>query len=362
MCIRINLSVGALLLIAVVFLASCAGEKKENEFKKDNPVTVQVGTPTLQSDEKITVSGQIESREVVAISTRMMGFVSSIRVKPGDEVKKGQLLVTISNGDILAKRAQAQAMTSEAEAALKDAQKDFERFEQLYKQQSASAKEFENATLRYNSVKARVDLAREMKNEADATLAYTNLVAPFSGVVTQKYIDEGSLANPGIPILVIEQSNDFQVKASVSENEVGQLREGMDAVVTVKSIGKGFTGKISEISSSSQFSGGQFQIKVVVPASESAGLFSGMHVNVTIPVKKYSQVQSPFVPAAAIIHKDQLSGLYTIGEDQTAQLRWVKTGKMDGDVIEILSGLSPGEKFITQSDGRLYSGVSVLVK
>jgi len=359
---NLNRSVGLLLLTAAVTLASCSGNKKESEAKMENPILVQVATPTQQSGERIIVSGQIESKETAAISTRIMGFVSSVKVKPGDKVQKGQLLVTISNGDILAKRAQAQAMVSESEAALKDAKKDYERYEELYKKQSASTKEFENATLHYNSVKAKTEAAYQMKNEADAMLTYTNLVSPFSGVVTQKNIDEGSMANPGVPLLLIEQSGDYHVKASVSENEVGQLKTGMDAEVTIKSTGKTFTGKISEISPSSQFSGGQFQIKVTIPAIEKSGLFSGMFVNVSISSKNSSADQSPLVPASAIIHKDQLAGLYTVSETQTAQLRWVKTGKTYGDDVEILSGLNPGEKFIIQSEGKLFSGVPVLVK
>jgi multidrug efflux pump subunit AcrA (membrane-fusion protein) len=132
--------------------------------------------------------------------------------------------------------------------------------------------------------------------------------------------------------------------------------------MTVKSSGKKMNGKISEISPSSQFTGGQFQIKVTVPATESADLFSGMYVNVSIPLKNASHVQSLFIPASAIIHKDQLSGLYTISEDHTAQLRWLKVGKEYGSEIEILSGLNPGEQFITQSDGKLYGGAPVSVK
>ena len=136
----------------------------------------------------------------------------------------------------------------------------------------------------------------------------------------------------------------------------------MTAEMRVKSTGRKFRGNISEISPSSQLTGGQFQIKVIVPTIENTGLFSGMYVNVNIPLNNASGLQSLFIPAAAIIHKDQLSGLYTVSEDQTAQLRWLKVGKEYGDKMEILSGLNPGEKFITQSEGKLYSGVPVLVK
>ena len=215
------------LLIAGIFVASCSGDNHEGEVKKDSPVNVLLLLAGKQAGNTIQASGQIESKETAVISTRVMGFITSIKVKAGDQVKKGQLLATISNADIQAKKAQATAMVSEAEAALKDAQKDYERFAELYKQNSASSKEFENATLHYNSIKAKAEAAKQMQNEAEAMLAYTNLTAPFSGVITQKNIDAGSMANPGMPILIMEQAGNYQVKASVSESDIANVKEGV---------------------------------------------------------------------------------------------------------------------------------------
>jgi RND family efflux transporter MFP subunit len=348
-------------LVTVITIASCNSNKKESEIKKQNPVSVKLATPIQQTGERIVVSGQIESKEKAVISTRVMGFVSSINVSLGDRVKKGQLLLTVNSSDILAKRAQAQAMLSEAEVALKDAKKDYERFEELFKKQSASAKEFEMATLHYNSLKSKAEAAHQIRNEVDAMLTYTNLTAPFSGVITHKTIDQGSMASPGAPLLQMEQLGNYQVKASVSESEVDQLKMGMSAEISVKSTGKTFEGKISEISPSSHFTGGQFQIKITIPSAESLGLFSGVAVNVSISIPNASHYQSQLIPYSALVHKDQLVGIYTVSENQTALLRWVKVGKKFANNIEILSGLSLGEKFIIESEGKLFSGVPVLV-
>ena len=350
----------ALVVLASSVFLSCVHEKEESN-KKETPISVRVTTPLQVSGERISVSGQIESRGTAIISTRMMGFISSISVKPGDRVQKGQLLAAISNDDVKAKRAQAEAMVLEAEAALKDAEKDFNRFEKLYKQESASEKEFENALLRFNSIKAKGEAAHQMKNEANAMLEYTNLVAPFAGVITQKHINAGSMANPGMPILTMDEPGGFQIRAFVSESEVGKLKNGMDADVTIKSTERKFKARISEISPSSQFTGGQFQIKLTVPAIENAGLFSGVYVNVSFDVKGDVKLQRMFVPASAIVHRDQLTGLYTVDDNQTAQLRWLKVGKIQGKDAEILSGLNPGEEFIVESDSRLYSGAPVSI-
>lgn len=349
-------------LITLILLASCSTEEEKAEQPKEKPVTVLLSTASNQSAGILLFSGKIESKQTVFISTRMMGVITAIHVKPGDRVQKGQLLVVIQSNDILAKRAQGEAMIAEAEAALADAEKDYQRFTALHQQQSASTKEFEIAALRYSSAKAKVDAARQIKNETDAMLTYANLVAPFTGVITLKHADEGSLSSPGMPILTMEQFGSYEVSTSVSESDVGKLKVGMIADVTIKSIGKTFSGKISEISPSAQFTGGQFPVKVTVPTTEKDGILSGMHATVSVPIESDVTAGSLFVPSSAIVHKDQLSGLYTIGENKTAQLRWLKTGRKLGDQVEILSGLQPGEKFIMHSESKLYSGVSVLVK
>ncbi|HTH55429.1 MAG TPA: efflux RND transporter periplasmic adaptor subunit [Cyclobacteriaceae bacterium] len=352
-----------LILIISALVFSCSYNKKDKEVSKDIPISVEVARPIQHHGEEISISGQIQSKETAIISTRVMGFVSSIKVKLGDRVQKGQLLISIDNGDILAKHAQAEAVISEVAAALTDAQKDYERFEELYKRQSASSKEFENATLHYNSIKAKAEAARQMKNETDAMLAYTNIVAPFSGVVTQKNVDEGSMANPGMPLITLEHPQSFNVNAFVLESDVSKLKNGMAADIQIKSSGDKMTGEISEISPSSQFTGGKFQIKIALLVPENVELFSGMHVHVNIPLKDDSRIHNLSVPSSAIIHKDQLSGIFTVNEiEKTAQLRWLRIGKKNGDVVEVLSGLGPQEKFITQSEGRLYNGASVLIK
>ena len=351
----------AILLAFGGVLLACSGNEKENHSAKEEAVPVTVGSVTTQSTSYITTSGQVTSRETAVISTRVMGFVTGFKVKVGDEVQKGQLLVTISNGDIVAKRAQAQAMIAEAEAALKDAKKDYERYEELYKQKSASTKEFENITLQYNSLKTKAEAAHQIKNEADAMLIYTNLTAPFSGVVTQRNLDEGSIANPGMPILVVEQAGSYEVRASVSEGDIATIKTGMVAELEVKSTGKKYNGKISEVSTSSQYSGGQYMIKISAPPQKD--LFSGMFVNVSIPIAnaKTNEINT-LVPASALIYKDQLVGIYTVSQSNQALLRWLKIGKTTGDKVEILSGLNAEEKFILQSEGKLYNGAPIIVK
>ncbi|MBI2729192.1 MAG: efflux RND transporter periplasmic adaptor subunit [Sphingobacteriales bacterium] len=357
---------GLLLTIAVTGMISCGGNKEQQKETTEKPVAVTLGTVSSGSQNAILASGQVEAIQTANISTRVMGRITNIYVKAGDRVNKGQMLATISDEDIRAKRAQTDAMIAEAEAAYANAQKDYERFNNLYKQQSATAKELDNVTLQYNSAKARVDAAKQMRSEVNASLSYSSLTAPFSGVVTQKLAEAGNIANPGMPIVTIEQSGILQVSASIAESDISNIHLGDAATLLIKSTGKSFEGKVIQLNPSSQFTGGQYIVKISIPETAKADIYSGMFVRVTIPLKEAKQTQSDadvvLVPVSAIINRDELTGIYTVSENKTALLRWIRLGKNYGDKVEVVSGLAKNESFILSSEAKLYNGAPVTVK
>ena len=186
-------------LITLFGSACSSSSEKEVIMEKIPAVEVSVENPLINTDNSIAATGQIESAHSANISTRVMGYITSIKVKAGDRVNKVQLLITISNEDVKAKLAQADAMIASAQAYFKSAEKDFSRFANLYNQKSATAKELDDVTLQYQAAKAGLQSSKQMKAEANAMLAYTNITTPFSGVVSQKLMDAGSMANPGMP-------------------------------------------------------------------------------------------------------------------------------------------------------------------
>ena len=358
--------IGTILVAATaVLFAGCSGSSStENKNTRTEPaITVTITRPVMQEQNGFSISGEVVASQSANISTRIMGYITKLTVKVGDHVKKGQLIASISNNDILAKRAQTDAVIAEAEAAAKNAQKDLDRFTTLYKQQSASAKELDNVTLQYNSAKARVESAKQMRNEVNAMLLYTTLTAPFSGTVTQKMADAGSMANPGMPIVTIEQSGTYEISAAVPESEISEVKTGQAVSVDIKSINRRFAGTITQLNPSSQFTGGQYIIKISIPEKEKQGLYAGMYANILIPSANKTAVQNDavFVPVSCIVNKDQLTGLYTVDNNNKALLRWVRLGKTSGDRVEVLTGLSKDEAYISHADGNLYNGASIKI-
>lgn len=348
-------------MMGMSILYSCSSSDKQGD-KTESAIKVEVYTPAQSTNEGFYLSGEVTAKQTATISTRMMGYITKIYVKPGDKVSAGQLLVSISSDDILAKKAQVQAMITEAEAASKNAQRDYERFKTLRGQNSVSEKELENVALQNTSMNAKVQMARQQMNEVNAMLSYTNIRAPFSGVVTQKMMDEGSMANPGMPILTIEQNGELQIVASVPENYIQYVKVGDIAKIELKSLGATIDGKVSELSPSAFRTGGQYSVKLSIDAKDKENIRSGMYANVLIPNKTGEDLTSKImVDKNSIVYRDQLTGVYVIDDQNQANLRWIRLGKSIGNQIEVLSGLSQNDRIVSKAEGKLYNGVKVSV-
>jgi RND family efflux transporter MFP subunit len=354
------------LILSALFLTSCGGESKK-EITPETPITVKVsGTTENDNSPFVTASGKIESQKSASLSTRMVGYVTKLHVKMGQKVSQGQLLVSINNADLQAKKAQVDASILQATASFNNAKKDYERFKALFSQQSASQKELDDITSRYEMAKAGLEGAKQMRNEVTAQFSYSNITAPFSGEVTNTFIKEGDMANPGMPLISVEGNGLMQVMAMVSEGDITSIKNGMPVTVLVKSSNQQIKGKVSEISGSATNTGGQYLVKINLDKTDK-NILSGMFVNVQFPIEKAKSENTTaksdmvLVPVSALITKGQLTGIYTVNND-VAILRWIRTGKTFGNQVEVLSGLSADEKYIVSAEGKLYNGVRISVQ
>ena len=290
-----------------------------------------------------------------------MGFVDKIYVNVGDKVSKDQMLLSINNTDLQAKLAQVNASITEATAAYNNVKKDYERFQNLFNENSASQKELDDMMAQFEMAKARLEAANQMKNEVNAQFAYVNIRAPFSGIVTNKFIEAGDMANPGMPLIAVESPGEFEVIAMVPETEISQVKKGEKVDVTVKSLDKMLSGIVAEVSISAKNTGGQYLVKIALDKTDAA-ILSGMYVTVKFPVEKQVKSQVVLIPANAIVESGQLKGVYVLGENNTALLRWLRLGRTFGNEVEVLSGLSADETYVVSSEGRLFNGAKISVQ
>ena len=346
-----------IIALGSLLISSC-GKKDADENSQEIKTPVQIEVAKIRNYPVVhSFSGKLEAEKQSNLGTRIMGQVSRIYVKPGQKVKKGDLLIQIRNQDILAQKAQVEASKVEATAAYKSAKKDLVRFEALYESKSASEKEMDDIRTHFKMTEARVNAVMQMEKEIEETMRYASIRAPYSGVITSKAVQEGDMASPGIPLLSMESPSKWKVIARIPEADIARLKLNDSVKVKFSSGHATQNGIIAEINPSLVNTGNQFEAKIVLTDNnESPSLYSGMHATVL-----YENGTQPLilVPQQSLITRGQLVGLYAVSQSETALLRWVGTGQVFGDSIEILSGLADGEKYIVSSQGRLMDGTLV---
>lgn len=345
------------LLVAALFNACSSSESKT--IAELSPIHVKVNKVNgSELQQYVSASGSLQAIHSANTSTRMMGHVEKLFVKVGQEVKKGDILVQINSKDLNAKKAQVEGGIRQAQSAYDNAAKDLERFKILHKKGSASDKELENINTRYEMAKGGLETAKQMKNEVLAQYDYLSIRAPFAGRVINTFVKEGGMANPGHPLVSIESTDQFEAQVMVSEEDIELIEENQKANIQLKSSNQSVQGVVSEVSRSSKNTGGQYLVKITIE-DDSTRMLAGMFINAQIAVKGETKNETVMVPKSALVEKGQLKGLYTLGENNTALLRWLRLGKSNGETVEVLSGLSKGETIIIEVEEKLYNGAKV---
>ncbi len=393
----INKMIRVLLRLALIgafsVLLSCGGGIKPGEAKVDHPVVsgVKVSAIHLQAvPDYFEAVGTVKSINTSVISSKVMATVLEIKVKEGDLVRAGKVLMVLDDREATAQLSKAHAGTSEAHQALAeveqqiraaDANRQFasatlNRFKDLYEKKSVSPHEFEEveakfrgAEASYQSMIARKEqvLAREKQARADTVMAqtlvsYSRITAPVDGIVSQKNIDVGTMASPGIPLFVVEDTRNYRLEVAVENSLVNQIKLNDPVQVLIDALGSSeIPGRVAEIVPASDPASRTDVVKVsLLMDRDKSGhrtlVRSGLFGKAVFAV---GQKKALLVPRKSILMKGQLEGIYVVDESNLAHLRLVKTGKPYGDSVEILAGLTGGEKVVIENVGLVSDGSQV---
>jgi len=305
----------------------------------------------------VSATGNLEAEKSINLSTRMMGWIRTIHVDEGQRVQIGDPLISIDGSDLVAKKAQTEAAIVEAKAVLANAEKMVERFQKLYAEKSISKQQLDDAVTGRDRAVAGLKAAEAMHEEVSVNLTYLDIAAPVSGVVIRKMIEVGDMANPGVPLLILEKNDRMKVVARLGEKHVNLVKVGDVVTVDVTSLpGARFQVPLTEIIQTANPGSRTYDIEAYVDNADGR-LKSGMFARVEVAVGERETI---VVPTGSIISRGQLRGVFVVSDEGVAHLRWIRLGRRISDGVEVLAGLEGGETIVVSSDQPLIEGDRVV--
>jgi RND family efflux transporter MFP subunit len=332
---------------------------------------------------RVEAGGVVRARETALIASRVLAPVVNVRVRSGDRVRRGTELVLLDGRDVSAGAAQAASSLKSAEESVHAAEADVEsatsaltlarathdRVAALYTRRSATAEELDRvvaaraaaegqaaaARARRDAVMEAREAARAAADAARISQSYTTLSAPFDGVVTERHVDPGSMAAPGVPLLALEDTSSYRLDVQVDESRVNSAQPGSTVEVQCTGCNQAswIAAIVTEVSRVDPSSHG-FVVKIDLPPN--ARWRSGMFGRVRMPGAARSAVMAP---EAALVRRGQLTFVFLL-DQQRVRLRPISIGTPSGDGIEVLAGVKPGDRIVVNPPPDLADGTPVL--
>jgi RND family efflux transporter MFP subunit len=366
---------------AILWLAGCSESPRKAEAN-GAPVPVKSVTVTAEPwPEEYDAMGTVRARMAAVLSSKVMGYVREVRANIGDHVAAGQLLVVLDAADLEANYRRADAGREEARSAIPEAESGvaaakanleltrvtFKRMSDLFASKSISNQEYDEAAARLKSAEAAYAMAESKRVQLTSKIAqadqelsaaeiqrgYSQLRAPFAGVVTAKSVEPGNLATPGAPLLTIERDGAYRLEVPVEESRLALIRNGNKVTVMLDALGRSVDATISEVTPSVDASSRAYLVKIDLPAIPQlrSGIFG--HARFVVGTRPVLAV-----PASAVMERGQVQSVYVV-ENGAARLRLVTLGRKIADREEALSGLNDGERVISPIPVTLADGAKV---
>ncbi len=290
---------------------------------------------------QIELLGTVESVNSAEIAAKLSGTITDVPVKMGSMVSAGDLLVVISAGEIDAK-------VEKARAQLAQARRNLTREQKLLAKNAATQETVK-------SLRESLQIAEAAFAEAQTMQSYTRIKAPFKGSITRKMVDIGDLATPGKPLLTLEDENHLQVVTDIPEAFLLQVKKGDVLSVSVPAAGLTIPGTVAEVAPTASPLSHTAPIKLAIDATPR--LRPGQFARVTLAAKVAKTLT---VPQQAIFPFGQMERIFVV-KNGIAHLRLVRTGAEYGNDIEILSGLTAGERVVVGGQHIVMDGQPVTV-
>lgn len=326
-----------LLAGTLLVVAGCGG-------KTPHPVNSPISTlasmvvQSVHAPLERTVDGTIEAVNQATVSAQTAGRITEILYDVNDVVPAGAVIIRLKGNEQRAGLAGAQAALTEAKARSAEAATSYQRTSELFQRHVVSRAQLDQATANRDAAAARLAAAEAGIATAREGVGYTEIRAPYGGVVTKRLVEVGESVSPGTPLMTGLSLQDLRVNTNIPQSIVMQVRRLKQAAVYVGNQ-RVEAAKITIFPEAATPSS-TFRARLELPPG-ALDLAPGMYVKVGLVIGEADRL---LIPASAVIERSEVTGVYVIDSRGQATLRYVRPGQRVGDKIEVLAGLAPGER------------------
>lgn len=329
----------AIVAISALALAACNGNEPSpaaSPAATSNLATMTVGAEAAPAE--LLLDGIVEAVNQATLSAQTAGRVAEVNVEVNDRVKQGELLMRLRATEQVAGLGQAQAALRAAMAQDAQALAQHDRIRDMYERKVVARTTYDDAIAARDTAAANLAATRAGLEAAREGVSYTELRAPYDGVVTAKRAQVGEAVAPGMPLLTVAALDAMRVVAEVPQTSANAVQASPRAVVYVGDERIAAT-KVT-LYPSAEPASGTFRARVELPQAGTR-LAPGTYAKVGFVTGETSRV---LVPVSAVVDRSELRAVYVVMPDGRVALRQVRLGRPLGDRIEVIAGLAPGEK------------------
>lgn len=312
------------------------------------PLVAAIQAQPALFDHYVSLQGTVKTLQNVLVYPEMPGILKSIAVRKGQRVKKNDLLALLDDGGLAAQFEQAKSQLALAKTV-------FERQERLWKQEIGSEIQYLQAKTNFESAQSAVAALEMQFNKSFVR-------APFDGSVDQVFKEPGVFVSPGqgAELFRIVNLDEVYLEVDVPESHVATVKKGTKALVYLGALATEIEAQVSQRSNVINPSNRSFKIEVALPNKDGA---IKPNLTATVQLNDYSKEQAILV-VQSIVSENADGQQYCFvlrqeGDTYFAERRIVQTGKTQGDFIEVLDGIKPGELLITEGAKKVTDGQQV---
>jgi|WetSurMetagenome_2_1015567.scaffolds.fasta_scaffold13847_2 RND family efflux transporter MFP subunit len=329
-------------------------------------------TSPSQSNAVLTASGYVVAQRKAAVASKGTGRLVYLGVVEGDRVKKNQIIARLEDSDVRASLSQAQANLRINEADLKDAQQSLKRQKDLLEKGLANQADYDAAEARQLRVLANIDMAKAMVEGAEVALENTCIRAPFDGTVLTKNADIGEMVVPMAAsvgsksaVVTLADMTSLQVEADVSESNIEHIKPDQPCEITLDAYPEiRYQGYVSKIVPTADRAKATVMVKVGFKSYDSRVLpeMGAKVLYLTKASDAAASTEKPCLtlPTSALAERDGKKVAFRVLDNKAASVA-VTVGRTMGTRVEIISGLTSGEKVIDKVDASINDGVKIQV-